>query len=58
LRQLRNICGRKVSKRDKAELSSVTARTDKRTRETSRLIPLKHPKGHKGVLKKVPLLYR
>jgi hypothetical protein len=58
LRRLRNICVRKVSKRDKAELSSVTAHTDKRTSETSRLIPLKHPKGHKGVLKRVPLRYR
>ena len=39
-------------RRDKAELSSLPARTDKRTSETSRLIPLK------GVLKRVPLRYK
>ena len=52
LRQSRIICGREVLRRGKAGLSSVTARTDKRTRETSRLIPLK------GVLKRVPLRYK
>jgi hypothetical protein len=36
---------RKGLRHDKAELSSLPARTDKRTRETSRLTPLK------GVLK-------